>query len=150
MTMDKFQSWREERVTKRDDQTIAKYLADNKIEAKQDTSGIYYVLYSSSTGPKPTAENCVEVQYQGKLLKDGREFDKNDRIAFSLQQVIPGWRLGIPMLSKGDSATFFIPSRLAYGPGGYPGAIPPDAVLIFNVKLFDFKNTFDPQTRSCK
>ena len=50
----------------------------------------------------------------------------------------------------GDSATFYIPSKLAYGPQGYPGAIPPDAVLIFNVTLLDVKDEYDGSTRSCK
>jgi FKBP-type peptidyl-prolyl cis-trans isomerase len=54
------------------------------------------------------------------------------------------------MLGKGDSGTFFIPSKLAYGPQGYPGAIPPDAVLMFTVTLLDVKKDFDQQTRTCK
>jgi FKBP-type peptidyl-prolyl cis-trans isomerase FkpA len=67
-----------------------------------------------------------------------------------LNEVIPGWRLSIPMLAKGDSGTFFIPSNLAYGPQGYPGSIPPDAILMFNVKLLDFNNQVDQATRRCK
>jgi FKBP-type peptidyl-prolyl cis-trans isomerase len=64
--------------------------------------------------------------------------------------VIAGWKLAIPMLGVGDSATFYIPSKLAYGPQGYPGAIPPDAILIFNVKLLAVKDGFDQATRTCK
>jgi FKBP-type peptidyl-prolyl cis-trans isomerase FkpA len=150
MTFDEFLAWREKTTTERDSQQIKKYLADNKLEAKQDTSGIFYILHNSTGGAKPTPENCVEVKYEGKFLKDGRPFDKNEKIGFSLNEVIRGWKLSIPMLAKGDSGTFFIPSKLAYGPQGYPGAIPPDAVLIFKVQLLDFKDEVDPATRTCK
>jgi FKBP-type peptidyl-prolyl cis-trans isomerase len=158
MTMEEFGKWRDnkikERVTKvkeKDDKAIAKFIADNKIEAQRDTSGLYYVMHSNSGGPKPTPENCVVVKYEGKLLEggDGRPFDSNPKIAFSLNQMIAGWKVAIPMLSKGDSATFYIPSALGYGPQGNYG-IPPDAVLVFKVTLFDFKDTYDRATNSCK
>jgi len=135
---------------KKDDELIVKYLADNNIKAQQDTSGIHYVIHSSNGGVKPTAENCVEVNYAGKFLKDGMPFDSNPRMAFPLTGVIRGWTLGIPMLGVGDSATFYIPSGLAYGPQGYPGAIPPDAILIFDVRLLGMGAGYDRATQSCK
>jgi FKBP-type peptidyl-prolyl cis-trans isomerase FkpA len=147
---DDFIKWRTAATKTRDDKQIKKYLADNKITAQQDTSGIYYVIHKATGGAKPTPENCVEVRYEGKFLKTSQRFDANERIGFSLNEVIPGWRLSIPMLAKGDSGTFFIPSNLAYGPQGYPGSIPPDAILMFDVKLLDFNNQVDPATRRCK
>ena len=36
--------------------------------------------------------------------------------SLSVEWVIRGWQLGIPMLHIGGSATFYIPSGLAYGP----------------------------------
>jgi FKBP-type peptidyl-prolyl cis-trans isomerase FkpA len=149
MTIEEFLKWRPTMVKDRDEKQITKYLADNKIKAEKDTSGIYYVIYNHTGGPNPTPENCVEVKYAGKFLKTGLVFDKNEKIAFSLNQVIAGWKQAIPMLAKGDSGTFFIPSRLAYGDRGYYG-IPPDAVLMFDVTLIDFKNTVDQATNSCK
>lgn len=156
MNMEQFMAWRDNKIKERqakinekDDKAIAKFLADNKIEATRDTSGIYYVKHITKAGAKPAPGNCVEVKYEGKLLEDGRTFDKNDRIAFSLNQVIRGWQLAIPMLGRGESATFYIPSSLAYGSQGNYG-IPPDAVLVFDVTLFDFKNNFDPATKTCK
>ncbi|AYB30340.1 FKBP-type peptidyl-prolyl cis-trans isomerase [Chryseolinea soli] len=129
---------------------IAKYLEKNNIKAEQDSSGLRYVLHSNGGGAKPSVENCVEVKYKGKLLKDGRVFDQAEKIAFPLGGVIEGWKLGIPKLGIGDSATFYIPSGLAYGPQGYPGAIPPDAILIFDVQLLQVAAQFDQATRSCK
>lgn len=149
MTFDNFIKWRETATITRDNNQIKKYLAENKIDAKQDTSGIFYIIHNATGGPKPASDNCVEVRYQGKFLKNGQLFDQNERVGFSLNEVVRGWQRAIPMLAKGDSGTFFIPSKLGYGAQGYAGVIPPDAILIFNVKLLDFNNQVDPATRRC-
>lgn len=137
------------RQDEKDASTITKYLSDNNIKAQQDTSGLHYVIHNTKGGSKPNVENCVEVKYTGKFLKDGKVFDSSDKISIPLNGVIRGWQLGIPMLGVGDSATFYIPSTLAYGPQGY-GSMPPDAILIFDVELLGFGGTFDQATRTCK
>ena len=141
---------REDRIFGEDAESIKKYLADSNVTALQDTSGIHYVIHSKGKGKKPSTTDCVEVKYEGRFLKTGEIFDKQDRMAFPLNGVIAGWTLAIPMLGEGDSATFYIPSKLAYGPQGYPGAIPPDAILIFDVTLLNVEDEFDQQTRTCK
>jgi FKBP-type peptidyl-prolyl cis-trans isomerase FkpA len=149
MTLENFMKWRNEKIVSRDDKMINDYIAKNNLNAEKDTSGMYIVNYVKGTGPKPTAENCVQVKYEGKFLQNGQPFDANPNISFGLGQVIRGWQIGFPYLSKGDSATFLIPSRLGYGAEGFYG-IPPDAVLMFNVTLLDFKNGVDPKTNQCK
>lgn len=141
---------RELRVFDRDTKEIGDYLTTQNLEAMVDTSGLQYIIHHTTGGEKPSVDDCVEVKYKGTFLKTGEVFDEAERIAFPLNGVIAGWKLGIPLLGKGDSATFYIPSKLAYGPQGYPGAIPPDAVLIFNVTLLDVKDEYDGSTRSCK
>lgn len=157
MTVDEYLKVREEQLKKReikrfdqDTKDIGKYLSDQNLTALQDTSGLQYIIHNTGGGKKPSLDDCVEVKYSGKFLKTGEVFDQAEKVAFPLNGVIAGWKLGIPMLGKGDSATFYIPSKLAYGPQGYPGAIPPDAILIFNVTLLDVKDEFDQATRSCK
>jgi FKBP-type peptidyl-prolyl cis-trans isomerase FkpA len=149
MSLENFMKWRNEKVIARDDKMINDYLTKNNLTAMKDSTGLYIVNYTKGNGPKPTVENCVQVKYEGKLLSNGRPFDQNENISFNLAQVIRGWQIGFPQLSKGDSATFLIPSRLGYGPDGFYG-IPPDAVLLFNVTLHDFKAGFDPATNQCK
>lgn len=140
---------REARILGEDTEKIRKHLADHQLTALQDTSGLQYIIHSQSGGQKPTTDDCVEVKYSGRFLESGEEFDSAERIAFPLNGVIEGWKLGIPLLGKGDSATFYIPSKLAYGPQGY-ASIPPDAVLVFDVTLLDVQDEFDQATRTCK
>ena len=128
---------------------IEKYLTDNSITAQKDSSGIMYVIHTSKGGAKPSVQNCVEVSYKGSLLVDGKIFDQQPKMAFPLNQVISGWQRAIPMLGVGDSATFYIPSGMAYGPQGAQGVIPPNSVLVFDVRLLGFGNAFDQTTGSC-
>lgn len=149
MTLENFLAWRKKAINDRDEKMITDYIKKNNLKAERDTSGMYYVKHNSTGETRPTPGNCVEVKYVGKFMNNGSPFDSNERIAFSLNQVIDGWKYAIPLLGKGDSATFFIPSRLGYGERGYYG-IPPDAVLMFDITLYDYKDTFDQTTRTCK
>jgi FKBP-type peptidyl-prolyl cis-trans isomerase FkpA len=141
---------REIKVFDQDTKDIGKFLSDKNLTARVDTSGLQYILHTSGGGRKPSLDDCVEVKYRGTFLKTGEVFQEADKIAFPLNGVIAGWKLAIPMLGKGDSGTFYIPSKLAYGPQGYPGAIPADAILIFDVTLLDVKDEFDQTTNTCK
>lgn len=116
------------------------FLEENKkkAEVKETASGLQYVVEKEGEGAQPTAEDEVTVHYTGKLL-DGTVFDssvnRGEPATFPLNRVIPGWTEGVQLMKEGSKYTFFIPSDLAYGPQGIPGAIPPHSTLIFEVEL---------------
>lgn len=116
------------------------FLAANgtKDGIKTTESGLQYKVLLEGTGKSPKATDRVTVHYEGSLI-DGTVFDssykRGEPIDFGLNQVIRGWTEGLQLMKEGAKYKFFIPSDLAYGPQGSPGAIPPNATLIFKVEL---------------
>lgn len=124
-----------------DREAILEYLATSNLNAVEHPSGLFYDIDQPGNNEMPTLQDSVEVQYKGYLL-NGAVFDETDpgeTIVFPLSRLIPGWQIGIPLLGKGGSGTFLIPSRLGYGNQSVGnGAIPPNSVLIFEITLVDF------------
>ena len=95
-------------------------------------------------GKEAKTGNKVSVHYKGTLL-DGTKFDSSyDRgkpfeFVLGAGQVIQGWDQGVGGMKVGGKRKLVIPPLLAYGEQGIPGAIPPNATLMFEVELLDVK-----------
>lgn len=96
-------------------------------------------------GAEAKTGDTVKVHYTGTLA-DGKEFDSSRKpggkpfeVELGAGRVIKGWDQGIPGMKVGGKRKLVIPPSLAYGPRGFPGAIPPNATLTFDVELLEVK-----------
>lgn len=92
-------------------------------------------------GDEAKAGDKVKVHYKGTFAKTGQKFDSSydggEPVEFELNNgaVIEGWVEGVPGMKVGGKRRLEVPAAMGYGAQGYPGAIPPNTDLVFEVEL---------------
>ncbi len=111
---------------------------------KMNKQGVEIEILKEGTGAIAKKGDKVSVHYVG-TLENGTKFDSSvDRgipfeFALGAGQVIPGWDIGVEGMKIGETRKLTIPSELAYGARGAGNAIPPNAILVFEVQLLGIK-----------
>ncbi len=127
---------------------ISNYSRDayaQKAGVSQMDSGLLYRVIQEGEGSKPTVNDVVHVYYTG-FLTDGTVFDssyqmegriyQNKIVELPLENLIPGWKEGLQLMSIGAKYELYIPAELAFGDSPpQNGPIPPGADLLFYVEL---------------
>ena len=133
---------REQEALKEARARIEKEIENRYPNAEITPTGLRYIITKNGTGKEsPKMGHPVKVHYQGQLL-NGKIFDssliRKEPAVFNIGQVIEGWNEALMTMKKGEKRTLIIPPELGYGEYGYPGVIPPNSYLIFDVELLDF------------
>lgn len=151
-----------ESVQMLDDGKIADYLAKNNIVALPDPakSGYFYALTQPADGGTPAAEykdtDSVRYNLVGKSMIDGTVYGSSPLtrnlgmpVGYTGTAAQGGGFLGLPVpaisdvikkLRPGGSARIFLPSYLAFGKNGFPGAkIPSNEVIELNISTYSEK-----------
>jgi FKBP-type peptidyl-prolyl cis-trans isomerase FkpA len=132
-------------LAKADDKEITAYIAKKNLTAKKTAWGTYVAITTPGTGDYLSKNDVAEVEYTGKTFEDST-FDSNTDKKFNHLQplyvdmsrftgIIPGWIDGLQLMQKGSVGQIIIPSYLAYGQGGRPPKIQPNANLVFDIKV---------------
>ena len=103
-------------------------------------SGLVYWEIRVGNGAVAKEGSHVRVHYTG-WLTSGKKFDssvdagKPFDFTIGNGEVIKGREEGVAGMKVGGKRQLRIPPALAYGTQGYPGAIPANATLIFDIQL---------------
>jgi len=101
-------------------------------------SGLQYLTLQDATGPKPNADDTVDVSW---IVKRPDGFSLEDSYAaghstgFPLNRVPPGVAEAIEQMPMSAKYRFWIPGRLLYGEDGRGGDIGPNQLLIYDIEL---------------
>jgi FKBP-type peptidyl-prolyl cis-trans isomerase len=99
-------------------------------------SGLQYEVIKASEGDHPGPDDSVKVNYTLTYL-DGRVADSSKKgtpSTFSLENLIPGFREGLMLMTIGSEYRFYVHPDLGYGVSGSP-QIEPNTLLIFDIQL---------------
>jgi FKBP-type peptidyl-prolyl cis-trans isomerase FkpA len=122
-----------------DSSTILSYIITKGITGyAKHPSGLYYKIESAGSSTTPNVSSKIFVKYTGRFV-DNRVFDSlgdASKSGWVLGSLIEGWKIGLPLISKGGKIKLFLPSALGYGCTG-GGAISANSVLVFDIELVD-------------
>src|ERR1700683_1311342 len=105
-------------------------------------SGLIYWDIRVGNGAEAKEGSHVRVHYTG-WLTSGKKFDSSvdagKPFDFTIRngEGIKGWEIDVGRMKVGGKRQLRIPPALGYGAQGYPGAIPANATLIFDVQLLN-------------
>lgn len=133
-------------------------LAGLKEKATALPGGITVYVVKKGSGEKPAVGDVIKLGYNG-FLTDGNLFDSSDKevsmkygkfnpqreaagaygsmpLQISPQmQMVEGFKEAVLSMGYGDEIVAFLPAATAYGADGAGGIIPPNADLVFELKM---------------
>ncbi|MGJ7030349.1 FKBP-type peptidyl-prolyl cis-trans isomerase [Niabella hirudinis] len=123
---------------------MKKYIRDSAITADSSTANwLMWQIMDPGTGATPGANSQITVKYIGRLLT-GAGFDssyakKPDGAVLRMNEIIPGWYLGLSKIKEGGRIKLLLPSALAYGCDTRYGTLT-NQPLFFDIELIKVEN----------
>lgn len=109
-------------------------------------SGLRFQVLRPGTGARPTRADAVQVMYEVRLARSGRLVESTRTPAgVPVRGAIAGFTEALLLMNEGGRYRFWVPARLAYGRRGSPGAVPPNADLVFTLSLLRVGRAASPR-----
>lgn len=134
-------------VSAAEEAMVTKYLDSMTITTavELEGSGMYYIIDKPGNTKRAKQCSAISVEYKG-YYRNGQVFDQTNGTptnfgGYPLSTLYEGWKRAIPLIGEGGEMRLFLPPTLAAGAAGKfnPNTggfdIPPNAVMIFEIKL---------------
>jgi len=117
-------------------QAAAPVAAPSESAVVTTESGLRFQILQPGTGRRPVRRDAVQVMYEVRLARNGRLVESTRTPAgIPVAGSIAGFTEALLLMNEGGRYRFWVPARLAYGRRGSPGAVPPNADLVFTLSL---------------
>lgn len=111
-------------------------------------SGLQYQILQPPTDPnssRPRQGQLVTIEYSAWLECNNRKFESNTiEFCLGMNLMVRGLEEGLRLMRAGQVCKFIIPPHLGYGRMGTGWTVPPNATLIFEVKLIKIEDPDKP------
>jgi FKBP-type peptidyl-prolyl cis-trans isomerase FkpA len=118
---------------------IANTFTRDKNDIINYSDQLYYHIIKEGTGRQVRVDDTVTVYYKLTLLNDNTVIDetKDAPMTFSLNWLIKGWQIGVPLCKVGGKIKLLLPSDLAYSIQNLSVRIPPNSILVYEIEVVD-------------
>ena len=121
-----------------DQNALLDYAVDNGLDVTRTPTGLFYIIHKEGQGELMKKGQPCSAHYTGYFL-DGKIFDTSQKkgkpINFNIGAMNAGWNEGLLYMNVGTKAQLLLPSHLGYGQRGFPGFIPPNTPIIFDIEI---------------
>jgi len=121
-----------------DENALIDYAISKGLDVKRTASGMYYVIEEKGKGQIMVNGQPFQAHYSGYFL-DGKVFDssyeRGEPLAATVGAMNAAWNEALKTFPVGSKLKLLIPSRLGYGARGFPGFVPPNTPLVFDMHI---------------
>jgi FKBP-type peptidyl-prolyl cis-trans isomerase len=124
----------------KDKEAIEAYISRHKLEGMEENkSGLFYLVWGDSLGPKVKTGHVVVLNYKISLLDGTKCYssnqDKPKEFLVGHGGVEAGLEMAVLLMHEGQKGKFIMPPHLGHGLLGDNEKIPPLAILVYDVEL---------------
>ena len=130
-------------LVKQEKEIINEYISNNGNEFVETGTGLRYCIVNQGDGETIKTGDIVALDYELGLLNGETLYssDNEGHKTFVVGRggVERGLEEAVLHLHRGDEAEVIMPSYLAYGLTGDGNKIPPRSILVYRLKVIDYK-----------
>lgn len=128
-------------LVEKDRERIINYIERKSLVMNETLSGLWYSIKNEGSGRSIKEYEAVTMEFECYLLDGTKCYSSKETgpktVMIGRSNIEPGLAEGLKLMKRGGEAIFIIPPFLAWGLHGDDNAIPPRAIIVYEVKILD-------------